>query len=148
MDLDTKRYIDKKTRYSKKIVGDTPTDALSLVNKKYVMTRTFTAVAPVTLVDATTIVTDASTGSFFSVTLTGNRTLANPTNAVDGQRIIFEIIQDNIGGRTLAFGNAFAFGATITSIVLSTTANLRDFIGVIYRATTGKFYVVAYSNGY
>ena len=104
--------------------------------------------APVTLSDGATISTDASLGTHFRVTLGGNRTLANPTGATNGQRITWEVIQDGTGSRTLSYGSKFAFGTDVTSPVLSTTAGLRDFIGAIYNSTTDKFYVCAFARGY
>src|SRR5690349_18132166 len=49
------------------------------------------AIAPgvVILPDAATIVVDASIGNDFRVTISGNRTLGNPSNPTDGQKIIF-----------------------------------------------------------
>lgn len=102
----------------------------------------------VVLTDAATIAVDLSKGNYFKVTLTDNRTLGNPTGARDGERIVFEIIQDGTGGRTLAFDTKYAFGFTLDSITLSTGANKRDFIGCIYNATTDKFYVVAFQDGF
>jgi hypothetical protein len=104
--------------------------------------------APVTLTDAATVATDASLGSYFRVTLGGNRTLGNPTNMVDGQRVIWEIIQDGTGTRTLALGSAFALGTDITSTTLTTTASKRDFLGAVYNSTAAKWYVIAFVKGY
>ena len=106
------------------------------------------SMTPVVLKDASSIAVDATMGSHFYVTLGGNRTLANPIGAADGQHFIFEIIQDGSGSRTLTLDTKFAFGTTLASITLSTTAGLRDFIGVIYRKSTDKFYVVAFTDGY
>ena len=103
---------------------------------------------PQTLTDATTINTDASLGNHFRVTLGGNRTLANPTNAVDGQKIMWEIIQDATGSRTLTLGGKFALGTTVSSVTLTTTANKRDFLGAVYNATADKFYVLAFTQGF
>lgn len=103
---------------------------------------------PIVLTDAATIVTNAALGNRFRVTLAGNRTLANPVNAVDGQQIVFEIIQDAVGGRTLTFDTKFAFGTDITAVVLTTTASKRDFITAIYNQATDRFYVVGVSKGY
>ena len=103
---------------------------------------------PTTLSDGATINTDASQGTHFRVTLGGNRTLANPTGAVDGQRITWEIIQDGTGSRTLSYGSKFTFGTDVTSPVLSTTAAKRDFIGAIYNASADKFYVVGFARGF
>lgn len=100
------------------------------------------------LSDGASIAVDASLGNHFRVTIAGNRTLSNPTNAVDGQRMVFEIIQDGTGGRTLALDTKFALGSDIFETTLSTTASKRDFIGCIYNSTADKFYVVSFVKGY
>jgi hypothetical protein len=102
----------------------------------------------VALTDAASIAVDATLGNHFRVTLAGNRTLANPTGATDGQRMVFEIIQDGTGSRTLAFGNKFVFGTTIASITLTTTASKRDMIAVVYNSSADKFYVVGFAAGF
>lgn len=102
----------------------------------------------VNMIDAANISVDASAGNFFSVTLKGNRTLMNPTGAQPGQRFVFEIIQDGTGSRTLAYDTKFVFGTTLPAIVLTTTANKRDFIGAVYDGVADKFYVIAFSAGY
>lgn len=102
--------------------------------------------APVTLTDGPTITTDASQGTLFRVTLGGNRTLANPTNPVDGQRVLWAISQDATGSRTLALGTAFNSGAV--SVTLSTAANKVDYMGAIYRSATARWDVLAFASGY
>jgi hypothetical protein len=110
------------------------------------------ALPPVTLTDAATIATDASLGNHFRVTLGGNRTLGAPTNPVDGQKAIWEVIQDATGSRTLTLttgsNGAFAYGTDITGITLTTTASKRDFIGAVYNSTAQRWYVIAYMKGY
>ena len=103
---------------------------------------------PVALSDAATIAVDASLGNHFRVTLGGNRTLGNPTNATDGQKLLFEIIQDGTGSRTLALDTKYAFGTDITSFTATTTLNKRDFLGVVYNGTADKFYVIGIQKGY
>lgn len=103
---------------------------------------------PVTLTDAATIATNASLGNSFRVTLGGNRTLGNPTNPTDGQRIIWELIQDATGSRTITLGSAFALGTDISSITLTTTASKRDFLGAVYNSAASKWYVIAFTRGY
>lgn len=105
-------------------------------------------IPPIDLVDDTTITTNAALGTHFRVTLGGNRTLANPTNLKDGQRIIWEVIQDGMGSRTLGFDTNFAFGSDIPSITLSTALNKRDFIGGVYNQGTGKVYITSFMKGY
>jgi hypothetical protein len=104
--------------------------------------------APVTLTDAATVATDASLGDYFRVTLGGNRTLGNPTNMIDGQRVIWEIIQDATGTRTITLGSAFALGTDIAAVTLTTTASKRDFLGAVYNSTAAKWYIVAFVKGY
>lgn len=105
-------------------------------------------VPPVVLTDAATIATDVSLSLHFRVTLAGNRTLGNPTNPVDGQKVIWEIIQDATGSRTLTLGSAFALGTDISAVTLTTTASKRDLLGAVYNSTTTKWYVIAFVKGY
>lgn len=105
----------------------------------------------VTLTDAATIATDASKGNHFRVTLDtagSTRALGNPTNLADGQRLIWELVQDGTGGRALTLGSKFVLGADITAITLSTAAGKRDFLGAVYNADTDKLYVIAFVKGY
>jgi hypothetical protein len=82
-------------------------------------------VAFVALTDAATIATDAGLSNHFSVTLGGNRTLANPTNMRDGGIYNWRITQDGTGSRTLAYGSKFKWPGG-TAPVLSTAANAID----------------------
>ncbi len=104
----------------------------------------------VALTDAATIATDASLGNIFTVTLGGARTLGNPTNGTNGQKVVWRVSQDASGTRTLAYGNAFRFGSDVTSPTLSTTAGKIDYIGAIYNTggPTASWDVVAVSKGY
>lgn len=105
-------------------------------------------IPPVVLTDAATIATDASLGNHFRVTLGGNRTLGNPTNPTDGQRVIWELIQDGSGTRTIALDTAFALGTDLTAVTLSTAINKRDFLGAIYNSTAVKWYVTSFIKGF
>lgn len=66
------------------------------------------------LTDAASIATDCSLSNHFSVTIGGNRTLANPTNMRDGGIYNWRIKQDGTGSRTLAYGSKFKFSGTST----------------------------------
>jgi len=77
------------------------------------------------LTDGTTITPDFSDSNNFSVTLGGNRTLANPTNLVAGQSGAIFISQDGTGSRTLAFGSYWDFTGG-TAPTLTTTASAVD----------------------
>lgn len=95
---------------------------------------------------ASTVTIDASTGSEFRITLTGNLTLANPTNPSDGQSILFVLTQDATGSRTLTLGSAFNVGGL--TVTLSTAANKVDHLLVHYRASASKWDVLAFGTGY
>ena len=90
---------------------------------------------PVALTDASSISTDLSLGNNFSVTLGGNRTLANPTNIVAGQSGVIVITQDATGSRTLAYGSYFKFPAG-TAPTLTTAANSVDVLAYYVESST------------
>ena len=87
------------------------------------------------LTDASSIATDLALSNNFSVTLAGNRTLANPTNTVAGQSGSIFITQDGTGTRTLAFGTNFKFVAG-TAPTLSTAASSVDRIDYVVASAT------------
>lgn len=93
-------------------------------------------VAPVALADAASIATDASLSNTFTVTLGGNRTLANPTNLQDGVILNWFIKQDGTGSRTLAYGSNFKWPGGVAP-ALTTTANAVDLITGQYIAALG-----------
>jgi hypothetical protein len=90
---------------------------------------------PVTLTDATSIALDLATGNNFTVTLAGNRTLENPTNAVAGQTGQMYVIQDGTGSRTLAFGSNYKF-PNGTAITISTSTSSVDLLVFNVRSPT------------
>lgn len=77
------------------------------------------------LTDGATITPDFSASNNFSVTLGGNRTLANPSNQTAGQSGAITITQDGTGSRTLAYGSNWKFSNGSVP-VLTTTANAVD----------------------
>jgi hypothetical protein len=103
------------------------------------------AYAPVALTDGATITPDFDAGRIFSVTLGGNRTLANPTNLEAGQSGVVIVTQDGTGTRTLSFGTYWDFAGGAPAI--STPANTVDVIAYYVRSTTSILCVLtkAYS---
>lgn len=105
--------------------------------------QTFTAAqrgAISTLTDGTTITPDFAVANNFTVTLGGNRTMANPTNLAAGQSGSIFIVQDGTGSRTLAWGSYWDF-TTGTAPTLTTTAGAIDRVDYIVR-TTGSIHAV------
>ena len=100
--------------------------------------QTFTAAQRGTvsaLTDGATITPDFAVANNFSVTLGGNRTLANPTNLTAGQSGIITITQDGTGNRTLAYGSYWKFAGG-TAPTLTTTASAVDVLAYYVESTT------------
>jgi hypothetical protein len=79
------------------------------------------------LTDGATITPNFALANNFSVTLGGNRTLANPSNQTAGQSGAITITQDGTGSRTLAYGSNWKF-SNGTAPTLTTTANAVDIL--------------------
>ena len=88
-----------------------------------------------TLTDGATITPDFSTSCNFTVTLGGNRTMANPTNAVAGQSGSMFIVQDGTGSRTLSWGANWDWSSGLTP-TLTTTANAVDRVDYVVRSSS------------
>jgi hypothetical protein len=96
------------------------------------------------LTDGSTITPDFALANNYSVTLGGNRTLANPTNLTAGQSGSIFISQDGTGSRTLAYGSQYDFAGG-TAPTLSTAASAVDRIDYVVR-TTGSIHCVFTAN--
>ncbi len=104
-------------------------------------------ITPVALtVVSNTASTDASLSSTFTLTLTGNTTLATPTNGFSGQRILYQLKQDGTGSKLLTLSSGFRSGPI--TVTLSTAANTTDYLGVIYNAIDDRWDVLALNKGY
>ena len=80
-----------------------------------------------TLTDGATINWNVFDNPTCQVTLGGNRTLAAPTNMVDGGFYSILIIQDGTGSRTLSWNSVYKFNAA-TAPTLTTTAGGKDLL--------------------
>jgi hypothetical protein len=112
------------------LVIGTDVQAFDADTAKTDVVQSFTAAQRGTIValtDGATITPDFAAGNNFSVTLGGNRTLANPTNLTAGQSGAITITQDATGGRVLSFGSNWKFPAG-TAPTLTTTASAVDVI--------------------
>jgi hypothetical protein len=92
------------------------------------VTQTFTRAqrgGVTALTDGATITADFAVSNNFSVTLGGNRTLANPSNQTAGQSGAITITQDGTGSRSLAYGSNWKF-SNGTAPTLTTSANAVD----------------------
>jgi len=73
-----------------------------------------------TLTYGATVTPDFSTTNDFIITLTGNATLANPTNITVGAKGVFVINQDSTGARTFAYGTYFKFPSGVAPTLTTT----------------------------
>lgn len=87
------------------------------------------------LTDGATITADFALANNFSVTLGGNRTLANPSNLTAGQSGAIWITQDGTGSRTLAYGSYWDFTGG-TAPTLTTTAAAVDCLVYAVQSST------------
>ena len=87
------------------------------------------------LTDGTTVTPDFAAANNFSLTIGGNRTLANPTNLTAGQSGVIVITQDGTGSRTLAYGSYWKF-PTGTAPTLTTTASAVDVLCYYVESST------------
>lgn len=81
------------------------------------------------------------------ITLTGNAVVTN-TGAVDGQKMILQVVQGGSGGYTLTFGAETIFGSSFTSYTLSTAVGKMDMIGLVYSSSNSKYNIVSFAAGY
>ena len=91
-----------------------------------------------TLVDGATITPifgGTAGNNNFTVTLAGNRTVANPTQPTVGQSGVIYIAQDSTGSRTLSWANTWKFQGN-TAPTLSTSANSVDMLVYAVRTTS------------
>jgi hypothetical protein len=112
------------------LVIGTDVQAYDADTAKTDVAQSFTAAqrgAVVALTDGATITADFALANNFSVTLGGNRTLANPTNLTVGQSGVIKVTQDGTGSRTLAYGSNWDFAGG-TAPTLTTTANAVDIL--------------------
>lgn len=86
------------------------------------------------LTDGASIAWNLNTAQVASVTLGGNRTLANPTNLVNGGTYILRVTQDGTGTRTLAYGSAYKWAGGVAP-VLSIVAGSVDILTFISDGT-------------
>lgn len=103
----------------------------------------------VTLTPGATPALDASLGNIFTLAAVGDYTIAVPTNATSGQKIIIRHLASG-GARTLALNTGaggFRFGSDIPA--LSQTASGKyDYIGCVYNSTASFWDVISYVKGF
>jgi len=93
-----------------------------------------------------TLTTSGYSNIRISLGATGPTTL-NFSAGTDDQKLVLELTQ-GVANATVTWGTGVEFGTSFTSITLSTTINLVDYIGLIYNASASKWRIVAYALGF
>lgn len=125
---------------------------LNLATIAQAMTFSSAALSPsvTTLTDGATPALNATTGNVFKLTAAGNRTIAVPSGATAGQKIVIMHVASG-ADRTLALNvtgaGSFRYGTDITALTATTSAKT-DYIGCIYSSTDDKWDVVAVMKGF
>ena len=119
--------------------GATTNVASTSVANEYTKTQNFNATG---LTDGATIAWDSSVHQVCSVTLAGNRTMAAPTNQVDGGFYHLTILQDGSGSRTMTWNAVFKWPSD-TAPTLTTTASQQD--ELTFRSNGTNMYLVGQS---
>lgn len=111
----------------------------------------FYSVAPtvVTIPYAASITPDASKGTTQRCTLTGNVTVNAPINPTEGEMMLFQFASSG-GARQVTFATGvggFQFGTDIAAIPTGVSGKTQ-YIGVAYRAATGKWDIISIIGGF
>ena len=88
-----------------------------------------------TLTDGATVTPDFAASNNYTLTLGGNRTIANPTNLTAGQSGSIFLVQDGSGSRLASWGSYWEFAGG-TAPTLTTTASAVDRIDYVVRSST------------
>jgi len=103
-------------------------------------------IAVETITYAGTMAVDAATSNKKYIVLTGNSTISNPTNPVNGRMLMFRLRQDATGSRTITWGSNYRFRGDLilANIVLSTTPAMIDRIAFEYDVTDDRWDAVSF----
>lgn len=93
------------------------------------------------------VATNAAIGSFFKVTVAGNRTLDNPTGATSDQVFRWKITQGGSGSNIITLDTKFELGDMATP-VFSTAVGAVDILAAQYDSGSDKFHVLGLRKGY
>ncbi len=127
-----------KGSFSRKIIGDNPTDALQLVNKRYFITGGVGSI-----IGANSVVTiDPNKGRLFKITTNSSVTSATVNASVPGlfgQQVQVIATNDSAAARTLVFASLFS---------ASSLVGIRSSVATISFVSDGtKFYETARTQG-
>lgn len=138
-DADELALVDSAASFGlKKFTWANIKTALALIFGSLNIAQTWTAAQRGTISTLTygaTVTPDFSLANLYTIALTGNFTLANPTNLVAGQSGSIFITQDPTGSRLISYGSAFKFSGGVIP-ALTTTINAVDRLDYVVKSAT------------
>ena len=87
------------------------------------------------MTDGATVTPDFAASNNYTLTLGGNRTIANPTNLTAGQSGSIFLVQDGTGSRTAAWGSYWDFAGGVAP-TLTTAASAVDRVDYVVRSAS------------
>jgi hypothetical protein len=125
---------------NKPVFMATSTTAGYILNYRGVVLGATPVVRTIALVDAAVITPNCDTTDLGFVTITANRTIANPAGSPsDDQKLRLRIKQDATGSRLItAWGSNYRFAGGVLPTMVS-TPNKTDYLGFNYNSVDGKW---------
>lgn len=99
---------------------------------------------------ASTLNTDAATAAVFTVVLTGDATLAAPTNATNGRRLLWALTASGaVRTVTLSTGAAGTFTVSqgVPAATIAVAVGKTAFLTAVYLSSTDRWHALAVDNG-
>jgi hypothetical protein len=126
------------------VVADTSAGWKVIASSLGQRTRRVTA-----LTDAATITPKSNTSDVCTVTLGGNRTIANPSGTVaTGQELTLRLKQDATGHRTVTWDTKYRFSADLPQPTLTVTGGKTDYIRFVYNGDDDKWDCILIVRGF
>lgn len=92
---------------------------------------------------------DGGEGDYFRFTMTDDVGVIM-TGGYDGQKIVIEVTQDSAGGHTLSWSPNVRYSTDlpVESFIVSETASLKTYFGLIYNGANSKWDALAVTKGF
>lgn len=115
---------------------------------RWVRVKSQQPLAAVTISTVASYVTDFSKARIYQLNLSTNLTLGVPTNAVNGQLLTWEFVQDATGNRTLTLATNYLFPTNFASITLVTNGGYRDIVQGVFHTNNNLIRITDWKGSY
>lgn len=101
-----------------------------------------------TVSSSITLTLDGAIAKNYNITMGSDLTLGSILGAQDHDKFTFRLIQDTHGNRNITVGSGFDLGVDISTVSLSDTGGLIDYVGCIYDTAAAKCEIVSNVRGF